>query len=138
LLFVEEFFHVFRQTAAASTNFLHPRVQPPLWHEAYELWHDWFETMSQVTYQTHRACEFLVQNAAASNGQHGPFDLRSWRDPSQGPKGSIDMDKLKQCLQSMDSTQAARVMHAVQTMQAMEDMLQRQKSRTNEAEGAAW
>ena len=48
------------------------------------------------------------------------------------------MDKLKQCLQSMDSTQAARVMHAVQTMQAMEDMLQRQKSRTNEAEGAAW
>jgi hypothetical protein len=103
-----------------------------------ELWHDWFETMSQVTYQTHRACEFLVQNAAASNGQHGPFDLRSWRDPSQGPKGSIDMDKLKQCLQSMDSTQAARVMHAVQTMQAMEDMLQRQKSRTNEAEGAAW
>jgi hypothetical protein len=103
-----------------------------------ELWHDWFETMSQVTYQTHRACEFLVQNAAASNGQHGPFDLRSWRDPSQGPNGSIDMDKLKQCLQSMDSTQAARVMYAVQAMQVVEDMLKRQRSHANEPEGTAW
>jgi organic hydroperoxide reductase OsmC/OhrA len=33
---------------------------------------------------------------------------------------------------------AAWVMHAVQTMQAMEDMLQRQRSRANQAEGAAW
>ena len=45
------------------------------------------------------------------------------RGPSEGPNGSIDMDKLKQCLQSMDPMQAARVMHAVQMMQAMEAML---------------
>jgi hypothetical protein len=25
------------------------------------LWREWFETMSQVAYQTHRACEFFVQ-----------------------------------------------------------------------------
>ena len=37
------------------------------------------------------------------------------------------MDKLRQCLQSMDPMQAARVMHAVQTMQAMEAMLKETK-----------
>jgi hypothetical protein len=109
-----------------------------------ELWHDWFEAMSEVAYQTHRACEFFVQNGGSPNGQYGrfnfrePFDFRSSRSPSEGPNGSIDMDKLKQCLQSMDPMQAARVMHAVQTMQAMEAMLKRRRSRANQAEGAAW
>jgi hypothetical protein len=109
-----------------------------------ELWHDWFEAMSEVAYQTHRACEFFVQNGGSPNGQYGPFNFRepfgfrSWRSPSEGLNGSIDMDKLKQCLQSMDPIQAARVIHAVQTMQAMEAMLKRRRSRANEAEGAAW
>jgi len=103
-----------------------------------ELWHDWFETMSQVAYQTHRACEFFVENGGPLNGQFGPFDSRPSRGPSEGPNGSIDMDKLKQCLQSMDPTQAARVMHAVQTMQVMEAMLKRRSSRADDAEGTAW
>src|SRR5712691_3311224 len=103
-----------------------------------ELWHDWFETMSQVAYQTHRACEFLAENGGPSSGQYGPFDSRHSRSPSEGPNGSIDMEKLKQCLQAMDPMQAARVMHAVQTMQAMEAMLKGRRSRANEAEGDAW
>jgi|SRR6516162_2778740 hypothetical protein len=102
------------------------------------LWREWFETMSQVAYHTHRACELFVQNGGPSNGRFGPFDFHSSRSASEGPNDSIDMDKLKQCLQSMNPIQAARVMHAVQTMQAMEDMLQRHRSRANEADGAAW
>jgi hypothetical protein len=98
------------------------------------LWREWFETMSQVAYQTHRACEFFVQNGSLTNGRFGPFDS----SPSSRQHDSIDMDKLKQCLQSMDSIQAARVMHAVQAMQAMEDTLKRQRSRSNNDEGAAW
>ena len=102
-----------------------------------ELWHDWFEAMSEVAYQTHRACEFLAENKGFSNGRYGPFDFRP-RGPSEGPSGSVDMDHLKQCLQSMDPAQAAQIMHAVQTMQAMEAMLKRRRSRADKAEGAAW
>jgi len=102
------------------------------------LWREWFEMMSQVAYQTHRACEFFVQNGAPLNGRFGPSDFRVSHGPSEGSNGAIDLDKLKQCLQSMDPMQAAQVMHAVQMMQAMEDMLKRQRSRANEREGAAW
>jgi hypothetical protein len=106
-----------------------------------ELWHDWFEAMSEVAYQTHRACEFFVQHGGSPNGRFDfrePFDFRASRSPYEGPNGSIDIDKLKECLQSLDSIQAARVMHAVQTMQAMEAMLKRRRSRANQAEEAAW
>jgi hypothetical protein len=112
-----------------------------------ELWHDWFEAMSEVAYQTHRACEFFVQNGGSLKGQYARFNFRDFREPFdfraprseyEGPNGSIDVDKLKECLQSMDSMQAARVMHAVQMMQAMEAMLKRRRSRANQAEGAPW
>ena len=109
-----------------------------------ELWHDWLEAMSEVAYQTHRACEFFAQNGASAKGQYGPFNVREPFDfrasPSEhdGQNGSIDMDKLRECLQSMDSMQAARVMHAVQMMQAMEAILKRRRSRANQAEGSAW
>jgi hypothetical protein len=102
-----------------------------------ELWHEWFGTMSQMAYQAHKACEFLAENGSLPGGQHGPFDPRS-RGPVEWPSGAVDMEKLKQCLQSMDPAQAARVMHAVQTMQAMEAMLKAYRSRTNEFEGAPW
>jgi hypothetical protein len=42
-----------------------------------ELWHDWFEAMSEVAYQTHRACEFLAENGAPLNGRQSPFDFFS-------------------------------------------------------------
>jgi hypothetical protein len=103
-----------------------------------ELWHDWLETISQVAYQTHRTCEFFIENGVSPDGQYGPFDSRPWRNASQGSHGSIDMGKLKQCLQSMDPMQAAQVMHAVQTMQVMEAMLKRRRSRAAEPEEAAW
>jgi hypothetical protein len=101
-----------------------------------EFWHDWLEAISDVAYQTHRACEFLSENSYPSNLRHGPFD-RYWRSQSEGANSSIDMKKLEECLQSMDSMQAARVIHAVQMMQAMEAMLQRRRSRANREE-AAW
>lgn len=109
-----------------------------------ELWHDWLEAMSEVAYQTHRACEFFAQNGASSKGQHGHFNFREAFDfrasPSEhgGPNGSIDMEKLRESLQSMDSMQAARVMHAVQMMQTMEAILRRRRSRASQAEGDAW
>jgi hypothetical protein len=109
-----------------------------------ELWHDWLEAMSEVAYQTHRACEFFAQNGASSKGQHGHFNFREAFDfrasPSDHgePNRSIDMDKLRESLQSMDSMQAARVMHAVQMMQTMEAILRRRRSRASQAEGDAW
>ena len=103
-----------------------------------ELWHDWFDAMSELAYRTHRACEFLAEGGAFMNGREPPFDFRPPRQPSEGPGGSIDMAKLKECLQSMDSTQAAQVMHAIQIMQAMDAMAKRRRSRPNEAEGDPW
>ena len=103
-----------------------------------KLWCDWFETMSQVAYQTHRTCEFFVQNGGPSNEHYGAFDSRSRRNSPPGPNDSIDMEKLKRCLQSMDSIQAARVIYAVQTMQVVEAMMKRQGSRASEVEEDAW
>ena len=80
---------------------------------------------------------FLSRMAGLRTDNMG-LSISSSRGPSEGPNGSIDMDKLKQCLQSMDPMQAARVMHAVQMMQAMEAMLKRRRSRAEEAEEAAW
>src|SRR5262249_15535648 len=102
------------------------------------VWREWFEMMSQVAYHTHRACEFFVQNGAPLNGRPGPFDFRVSRGPSEGSNGAIDLDKLRQCLQSMDPMQAAQVMHAGQMMQAMDGMLQRRGSDATEPEGTAW
>jgi hypothetical protein len=102
-----------------------------------ELWHDWFEAVSEVAYQTHRACEFLAENSGPLNNRYGFFDSRFSGGPFEG-NGSIDMDKLRQSLQSMDPTQAAKVMHAVQMVQAMEAMLRRRRSRASEDQGTAW
>ena len=98
-----------------------------------EIWHDWLEAISDVAYQTHRACEFLSENNDPSDLRHGPFDPQ-WFSLSEA--GSIDMKKLEECLQSMDSAQAIRVVHAVRVMQAMEAMLQRRRSRANKTESA--
>ncbi|SRR6266568_2829539 len=103
-----------------------------------EIWHDWFEAMSEVAYQTHKACEVFIDNGGPSYRRYGPFDFRSSANPFEDPNGSIDMDKLKECLRALDPIQAARVMHAVQMIQAMESMLRRRRSRTNEPQENAW
>jgi len=103
-----------------------------------EIWHDWFEAMSEVAYRTHRACEFIAENGGPPAGRFGPFDFRGPRGSFEETDSSIDMDKLKQCLQSMEPMQAARVMHAVQMMQAVEAMARRRRSRRDEAEEAPW
>jgi hypothetical protein len=105
-----------------------------------ELWHDWFEAMSEVAYRTHRACEFLAENGGLTKGRSGPFDFRSAQGPSGGSDGSggpLDLDALKQCLQSMDPMQARRVMHAVQMMEFLEAMAKRRRSHAHESEEEA-
>ena len=103
-----------------------------------EFLHDWFEIMSQVAYQTHRACEFFVANESPLSRHQGRFGPRSWNGLFGESSSSIDMEKLKECLRPMEPTQAAQVVHAVQTMHAMEAMLRRYRSRVDETEGAAW
>jgi replicative superfamily II helicase len=103
-----------------------------------EVWHEWFAAMSEVAYHTHRACEFLAENGGHLDQQFGAFDFRHSRDRSEGVNASIDMDKLKECLQSLEPMEAARVLHAVQVMQTMEAMLKRRRARGAEAEEAAW
>jgi hypothetical protein len=103
-----------------------------------EVWHDWFAAMSEVAYQTHRACEFLAENGGSLDRPFSPFDFRPSRGQSEGPNGSVDMEHLKECLQSLDPTDAARVLHAVQLVQAMEAMLKKRRSRGEEAEEATW
>ena len=101
-----------------------------------ELWHDWLEAISEVSYQTHRAAESLAESSDSSNPRHYPF-ASHWSGQTEGANGSIDMKKLEECLQSMDPMQAAQVLHAVRMMQAMEAAVQRRKSRANE-DRAAW
>jgi hypothetical protein len=103
-----------------------------------ELLHDWFEVMSHVAYETHRACEFFAQNGGPARGQYGSFAARARHRPSEEPNRSIDMDKLKECLRSMDPEQAVQIMHAVQAMQTMEAMLKKYRSQTNDSEQAPW
>src|SRR5262249_30087848 len=103
-----------------------------------EIWQDWLQTMSQVAYQTHRACELLAENGEQSIAQFRPLASASSRGSSERTTGPVDIDRLRQCLQSMDPDQASQVVHAVQMMEAMETMLKGQRSRPNDAEGSAW
>ena len=103
-----------------------------------ELWHDWLEAISELAYQTHRAVRICCRKRRPIEPTIWAFRFPPTRGPSEGANGSIDMEKLEECLQSMDPMQAARVMHAVQMMQAMEAMVRRRRSRANEAEEAAW
>ena len=103
-----------------------------------EVWHDWFAALSEVAYQTHRACEFLAENGESLNRKFDPFDFRPGRGRSEESSDSIDMDRLKECLQSLDPMDAARVFHAVQVMQIMEGLRKKRKSRGDEEEEATW
>jgi hypothetical protein len=103
-----------------------------------ELWQEWFETMSDVAYETHRACEYLAKNGVPPKGPPGPFDFRPSGGPFEPSNDPIDMDKLRHCLESLDPIQAARVVYAVQAMQAMETMLSKRRSRANESDKPAW
>jgi hypothetical protein len=103
-----------------------------------ELWNDWFEAISEVAYQTHRACEFFIENGDPLNDRFERFDFRRSHRPFEGLNGAIDIEKLKQCLQTMEPMQAARVIHAVQMMQALEAMLKRRRARSSETEDTPW
>jgi hypothetical protein len=97
--------------------------------------HEWFEAMAQMADLTRRACDLFVENGGASTTQAKP---PSPRNASEQQSGSVDMEKLKQSLQSMDPMQAAQVMHAVQVMQTMEMMQRGQNARANGPQPTAW
>jgi hypothetical protein len=100
-----------------------------------ELWQDWFEALSDVAYHAHQACDLLAKNGP-TNGRSGFFASGPFSGlPSGEP---IDMDKLAQCLQSLEPKQAARVMYAVQAMQAMETLWETRRSRADAPRKAAW
>jgi len=103
-----------------------------------ELWYDWLETMSEVAYRTHKVCESFIEDGAPATSQYGPFEPPRWSDPPESLNGEIDIDRLKDCLKAMEPREAARVIHAVQMMQAMETMLKRRRSGPNEGERSAW
>jgi hypothetical protein len=101
-----------------------------------EIWHEWLEAVSDAAYQTHRACELLSEHGGLASPRQDSSNFRARPQP-KGSNGSIDMKKLEECLQSMDSMQAARVIHAVQMMQTLDAMLQRRRTRADKEE-AAW
>jgi hypothetical protein len=103
-----------------------------------EFWQEWFETMSDLTYEAHRVCEYLARNGAQSNISLGSFDFRAAAGAIKSPSDPIDVDKLRQCLQSLDPMQAARVVYAVQAMQAMETMFSKRRSPTKESDKPDW
>jgi hypothetical protein len=103
-----------------------------------EVWRDWFAAMSEVAYQTHRACEFLAENGESLDREFGGFDFRPSRGRSEGPNDAVDLERLKECLEGLDPMDAARVLHAVQMMQALEAMRRKRRSRGDEAEEATW
>jgi hypothetical protein len=100
-----------------------------------ELWQDWFEALSDVAYHAHEACDLLAKNGP-TNGRSGFFASGPFSAPPTDEP--IDMDKLAQCLQSLEPKQAARVMYAVQTMQAMETLWEARRSRADTPRKAAW
>lgn len=57
------------------SSFETPESNPRVGMMLAELWHDWFEILSQVAYQTHRACEFLAESGGLSNA-HLMFGTR--------------------------------------------------------------
>jgi len=103
-----------------------------------EFWQEWFEAMSEVAYETHKACEYFARTGASANEAPAPFDFRPSDMPFDLSGDSVDVDKLKQCLQPLDTAQATRVIFAVQAMQAMEAMLQKRRSQVDESEDTSW
>jgi hypothetical protein len=102
-----------------------------------ELWQEWFETVSELALETHQMCEYISRSRAFDKDAYGPFGQFAQFGGVSGEP--IDIDKLKQCLQSMDPAQATRVLYAVQAMHAMEAMLERYRAREREHhESSRW
>lgn len=104
-------------------------------------------TQADVMHQTLlKAAEMVdhARNACRAFAEHGgvayapvgptpPFSMPGSSGPAR-PGGSVDMERLRQSLQTMDPTQAAQVLHAVQVVQAMDASYRRQRG----ADSSAW
>jgi hypothetical protein len=109
---------------------------------AAEFWCHWFETMAEMARQARQACQLFTDAGMARPEQHGaPATAAPWaaaRPDGTRPDDSVDLKQLRESLKSMDPRQAAQVLHAVQMVQAMDRMQQRQRSRPNGATAGIW
>jgi hypothetical protein len=95
-----------------------------------DLMHQMLLKAAEVADHTRKACQAFAQQGGMA---HAPFGLNAAFAPpgssaTARPGAPVDMEKLRQLLQTMDPVQAAQVVHAVQVVQAMEDARRRQQA----------
>ena len=95
-----------------------------------DFWYHWFEALAQIAHQAANAC-------LAMDGWHHGHHMHPGPIHPGDAEASVDTAKLKEALQSIDAKQAAMVMHAVQSMQAMENMRRGQNPASAES-GHNW
>jgi hypothetical protein len=85
---------------------------------------------AEVADHTRKACQAFAEQGGMA---YAPFGWNAaFATPGSSatahPGAPVDMEKLRQSLQTMDPVQAAQVMHAVQVVQAMDDARRRQQA----------
>jgi hypothetical protein len=95
-----------------------------------DLMHQMFLKAAEVADHTRKACQAFAEQAGPA---YAPFGSSPGFAPPGSPGNArpgapVDLEKLRQSLQTMDPVQAAQVMHAVQVVQAMEGARRRQQA----------
>jgi hypothetical protein len=95
-----------------------------------DLMHQMLLKAAEVADHTRKACHAFAEQggmAYAPFGLNAAFATPGWSAMAR-PGAPVDMEKLRQSLQTMDPVQAAQVVHAVQVVQAMDDARRRQQA----------
>jgi hypothetical protein len=95
-----------------------------------DLMHQILLKAAEVVDHTRKACQaFAEQSGAACAPLGSTAAFATPGSPGTARPGApVDMEKLKQSLQTMDPVQAAQVLHAVQVVQAMDSAHRRQQA----------
>nr|UXE44361.1 hypothetical protein Hi04_10k_c209_00023 [uncultured bacterium] len=95
-----------------------------------DLMHQMLLKAAEVADHTRKACQAFAEQggmAYAPFGSNAAFATPG-SSATARPGAPVDMDKLRQSLQTMDPVQAAQVIHAVQVVQVMDDARRRQQA----------
>jgi hypothetical protein len=103
-----------------------------------EFWHHAFHTLALMAQQARKAYEPFADHAPGFSGPGNSGGAAAPGGAAEAPDGSVDMHKLRESLKSMDPIQAGQVLHAVQTMQAMDMMRRKRSSPQNGAARQEW
>jgi len=100
-----------------------------------DVMHQMLLKAAEVLDEIRNACQAFAEHGGAA---YAPFSstaaFSTAGSPGMArPVGPVDMEKLKQSLQTMDPIQAAQVLHAVHIVQAMDGAHRRQQ-----AAGSGW